>query len=75
MNEFEKKYHLVHDMYRDKHGRRVMILHLGRWNPDVVTFEQGYCAFYKMAEVLALEPKTQVRILVNVQYYVQGDKN
>ena len=38
-----------------------MILHLGRWDPDVVTFEQGYCAFYKMAEVLALEPKTQVR--------------
>ena len=46
--------------YRDKHGRRVMILHLGKWNPDVVTFEEGYCAFYKMAEVLALEPKTQV---------------
>ena len=61
-------------MYRDMHGRRVMILHLGRWNPDVVTFEQGYCAFYKMAEVLALEPKTQVRILVNVQY-IQGDEN
>ena len=47
-------------LHRDKHGRRVMILHLGKWNPDVVTFEEGYCAFYKMAEVLALEPKTQV---------------
>ena len=45
---------------RDKHGRRVMILRVGMWNPDVVTFEQGYCAFYKMAEVLSLEPKTQV---------------
>ena len=59
-------------MYRDKHGRRVMILHLGRWNPDVVTFEQGYCAFYKLAEVLALEPKTQVGdavvVFFNVQY-------
>ena len=37
-----------------------MIVRVGRWNPDVVTFEQGYCAFYKMAEVLSLEPKTQV---------------
>ena len=55
-------------IYRDKHGRRVMILHLGRWDPDVVTFEQGYCAFYKMAEVLALEPKTQVIVFANVRY-------
>ena len=48
------------NLYRDKYGRRVLILRLGEWNPDEVTFEQGFCAFYKMAELLALEPKTQV---------------
>ncbi len=38
----------------------MLILRVGEWNPDEVSFESGYCMFYKMAEMVALEPRTQV---------------
>ena len=46
--------------YRDKHGRRVYIYRSGVWNPETVTFEQGFATGYKILEMVSLEPKTQV---------------
>ena len=45
--------------YRDKHGRRVYIYRSGVWNPETVTFEQGFATGYKILEMVSLEPKTQ----------------
>ena len=45
---------------RDKHGRRVYIYRSGVWNPETVTFEQGFATGYKILEMVSLEPKTQV---------------
>ena len=48
---------------RDKHGRRVYIYRSGVWDPDNVTFEQGFATGYKILEMVSLEPKTQVRCI------------
>ena len=45
---------------RDKFGRRVYIVRSGAWNPDKVSYGELYSISYKIAEVMALEPKTQI---------------
>lgn len=63
---FHKSDHVFKDLlhtimpYRDKHGRRVYIYRSGVWDPDNVTFEQGFATGYKILEMVSLEPKTQV---------------
>ena len=49
--------------WRDRHGRRVNLYRAGNWNPDKYTFAQCYKLGYMLSELMALEPKTQVRNL------------
>ena len=46
--------------HRDKFGRRVFIYRPGKWNPDRLSFDDLYCVGYMFAELIAIEPKTQV---------------
>lgn len=56
---FKEKIHTVLK-HRDRLGRRVYIYRPGRWNPDKMTFGDVYGATYMLAELMALEAKTQV---------------
>ena len=45
---------------RDQHGARVSIYRAGHWNPDKISVSDSYCLSYMQAELIALEPKTQI---------------
>ena len=47
--------------YRAKDGRRIMICCVGKWNPSKASIHELLLTFYALLEVIALEPKTQVR--------------
>ena len=46
--------------FRDKHGRRVYIFRLGKWEPTKVSTGMLYSVVYSMWELISLEPKSQV---------------
>ncbi len=46
--------------YRDRHGRRVYIHRVGQWDPSAMPFVEGYAATYKVLELMAVEPRTQI---------------
>eukprot|EP00092_Neocalanus_flemingeri_P028620 GFUD01031078.1.p1 GENE.GFUD01031078.1~~GFUD01031078.1.p1 ORF type:complete len:311 (-),score=69.07 GFUD01031078.1:154-1086(-) len=50
--------------YRDQHGRRVLLLRLGKWNPDTVSSKQLYTATSHLFQIISSEPKTQVSGIV-----------
>eukprot|EP00091_Calanus_sinicus_P001672 TRINITY_DN11699_c0_g1_i2.p1 TRINITY_DN11699_c0_g1~~TRINITY_DN11699_c0_g1_i2.p1 ORF type:complete len:264 (-),score=48.04 TRINITY_DN11699_c0_g1_i2:373-1164(-) len=50
--------------YRDQHGRRVLLLRLGKWNPDTITSKQLYTATSHLFQIISFEPKTQVSGIV-----------
>merc|ERR1711990_152005 len=45
---------------RDKFGRRVVILKLGKWDPDLIPVEEWFASTFVMLEVLTKEVKTQI---------------
>ncbi len=45
---------------RDQYGRRVAVYRAKMWNPDKVSLAEAYCLSYMFAEMMALEPKTQI---------------
>jgi hypothetical protein len=45
---------------RDQHGRRVMIIRPGSWNPDVVTFADMFASVFHISEMVSEEAKTQI---------------
>jgi len=45
---------------RDKFGRRVYILRMGRWDPDKLTIEDFFASSYLLFELVAREAKTQI---------------
>jgi hypothetical protein len=55
---------LAHTMmtHRDRYGGRVYIFRPGKWDPADLTFTHCYCYSYMLAEMVALEPKSQVKI-------------
>eukprot|EP00090_Calanus_glacialis_P046822 TRINITY_DN9385_c0_g1_i2.p1 TRINITY_DN9385_c0_g1~~TRINITY_DN9385_c0_g1_i2.p1 ORF type:complete len:298 (+),score=58.99 TRINITY_DN9385_c0_g1_i2:254-1147(+) len=50
--------------YRDHQGRRVLLLRLGKWNPDTITSKQLYTATSHLFQIMSFEPKTQVSGIV-----------
>ncbi len=46
--------------HRDRLGRRVYFYRPGSWNPDTLHINDLYCIGYMFAELIAVEPKTQV---------------
>jgi len=50
--------------YRDQHGRRVLVLKLGQWNPDNVSSKHLYTATSHLFQIVSFEPKTQVSGIV-----------
>jgi len=45
---------------RDQHGRRILLMRTGVWNPEKVDFQQITSLTYQVLSVVALEPKTQI---------------
>lgn len=45
---------------RDQFGRRVVILKLGKWDPDLIPVEEWFASTFVMLEVLTKETKTQI---------------
>ena len=45
---------------RDKFGRRVLILNLGKWDPTSIPVEDWFAATFVLLEVLTREVKTQI---------------
>lgn len=45
---------------RDQHGRRLVFMRTGAWNPDKAGFRQLVSLTYKVLSIIALEPKTQI---------------
>ena len=45
---------------RDKFGRRVVILNLGKWDPSKIPVEDWFASTYVLLEVLTREVKTQI---------------
>jgi len=50
--------------YRDQHGRRVLLLRLGKWNPETISSKQLYTATSHLFQMMSFEPKTQVSGIV-----------
>jgi len=50
--------------YRDKCGRRVLVLRLGKWNPDTASSKLLYTATSHLFQKMSFEPKTQVSGIV-----------
>jgi len=50
--------------YRDQQGRRVLVLRLGKWNPDIVSSKHLYTATSHLFQIMSFEPKTQVSGIV-----------
>ena len=46
--------------HRDQYGRRVYFYRPGKWNPDIVSLEDVFCAGYMLCEVAAREPMSQI---------------
>jgi len=45
---------------RDKFGRRVAILNLGKWDPGLIPVEDWFASTYVLLEVITREVKTQI---------------
>jgi len=45
---------------RDQFGRRVVILKLGKWDPDLIPVEEWFASTFVLLEVLTKETKTQI---------------
>ncbi len=50
--------------HRDKYGRRIHVFRSGMWDPEQFTFDQCYKFGFMLNELVALEGKTQVRIML-----------
>lgn len=46
--------------HRDQYGRRVFIFRVKDWSPESVPINDFYAISFMMAELAAIEPKTQV---------------
>ncbi len=57
--------HLWLSRGRDRRtGRRVLLSRSGRWRPSLASFRECYTYSYMVSEMLAFEPKTQVKFLI-----------
>jgi hypothetical protein len=45
--------------FRDQNGRRVIVISVGKWNPDKVSLHDIFLNLYAVLEIISLEPKTQ----------------
>jgi len=45
---------------RDRFGRRIVILNLGRWDPSAISVEEWFASTFVLLEVLTKEVKTQI---------------
>jgi len=55
----EQNFHTILP-HRDKFGRRVFIFRPGKWNPDVLSFNNIFSCVYALGEMVAREDKTQI---------------
>ena len=52
---------ILNSLFRDRFGRRVFIQRVGKmWDPALVPVCKGYGLGYKLMELAAMEPRTQV---------------
>lgn len=55
--------------HRDQHGRRIAYVKPGQWNPSEFKFCDMFSVGTMLNELVALEPKSQVRSLASSIFF------